>query len=294
MLPYAATQTDPHSPATNEGAAPQVGPGTMIAGRYRVRRFIAAGGMGEVYEVDDALLAERVALKLVRAEVARQPDGLARFADEIRLARRVTHPNVCRLHDVGVDGTRVFFTMELLDGETLGARLARTGPMSVDAARPIVRQLLAGVAAAHDAGVVHADLKPSNVVLVGDRAVITDFGLAAPCCATIGCACGMPHLLGTPAYMAPEQVGAGTLLESTDLFSLGVILFEVLTGRLPWTGDSVLALAHARLEQDAPSPRQHAPQLDDAWTDAIVACLAREQAARPQSAAELAQRLGLA
>ncbi len=250
MLPDGATITDPHSPAQVTGTEPSVGPGTMIAGRYRVRRFIAAGGMGEVYEVDDALIGERVALKLIRKEAACKTDRLARFAEEIRLARRVTHANVCRLHDVGVDGERVFFTMELLEGETLCALLGRVGKLTVEQARPIVAQLLAGVAAAHAACVIHADLKPSNVVLAGGRALITDFGLAVPCCATIGCGCSMPHLIGTPAYMAPEQVEGGELVETTDLFSFGVILFELMTGALPWTGDGIHAVAHARLQGD--------------------------------------------
>ena len=211
-------------------------PGTILGGRYRIMRFVAAGGMGEVYEADDQLLGDPVAVKLLRTDLIRKPGAQARFADEIRLARRITHPNVCRVFDVGVDGERVFYTMELHSGLTLARHLAAAGKLSVNAVRPIVRQLLAGLAAAHDAEVVHADLKPSNVLLTcrdGSRVVITDFGLAAPLCTPLGCRCDMVHLVGTPAYMAPEQVLGDPLSEATDVFAVGVILYELLTGHLP-------------------------------------------------------------
>ena len=265
----------------------------MLAGRYRIERFIAAGGIGEVYQAHDALLGEKVAVKLLRPELAKKPGAQERFADEIRLARKVTHPNVCRVFDVAHDGDRFFFTMELHAGDTLAAVIRERAPLAVDAAAPLVRQLLAGVGAAHAADIVHQDLKPSNVLLAGrgDRVLVTDFGLAVPCCATLGCDCAMPHLVGTPAYMAPEQVTGGTLLDGTDLYSIGVMLFEMMTGTLPWEGATAHELAHARLAGPAPRARSRRPDLDPRWDDAIAACLELDIARRPKSVGQLAAML---
>lgn len=288
------TVTDPRSPAPVVLTTPLVAD-NVLGGRYRIKRFVAAGGMGEVYEADDTLLGDPVAIKLLRADLIRKPGAQARFADEIRLARRVTHPNVCRVFDAGVDGERVFYSMELHDDRTLKTYFAETGPMSVEALRPIVAQILAGIGAAHAADVVHADLKPSNILLAGNhRVVVTDFGLALPCCATLGCPCEAPHLVGTPAYMAPEQVTGGMVLDGTDLFSFGVILFELLTGELPWRGKTPVAQANARLVGDVPSPRAVRPELDPAWDAVIVACMQRERVARPSTAADVARALGVA
>ena len=266
--------------------------GASLGGRYRIRRFVAAGGMGEVYEADDQLLGDPVAVKLLRRDLIRKPGAQARFADEIRLARRVTHPNVCRVFDAGTDGDRVFYTMELFPGATLGSYLAVHGPLAVAALRPLAHQMLAGIAAAHAADVIHADLKPSNV-LVADtgRVVLTDFGLALPCCATLGCVCAMPHLVGTPAYMAPEQVDGGEIGEGTDLFAFGVIAFEALTGTLPWQGATALELANARLTSEPASLRALRPDLDPVWENVITACLRRDRRARPQRATDVSEAL---
>ncbi len=286
-----ATITDARliSPVEGESTDAALGVGQLLAGRYRITGFVARGGMGEVYRAEDALLGERVAIKLLRPEVSRKPGAHERFAAEIRIARKITHPNVCRVFDVGIDGERVFFTMELFDGDTFATRLRAGGPLPVDEAAPLVRQLLAGVGAAHATDVVHTDLKPSNILIgAHQRVVVTDFGLAVPCCATIGCDCEMPHLIGTPAYMAPEQVTGGTLIEATDLFSIGVILFELLTGRLPWSGANPYDLAHARLTGPIPSPG-----VEPRWDEAIRACLDRDPGQRPRGVAALAGALGL-
>ena len=278
------TVTDHHSPGPCLVGAP-LGEGSVLGGRYRIKRFLAAGGMGEVYEADDQLLGDPVAVKLLRNDLIRKPGAQARFADEIRLARRVTHPNVCRVFDVGSDGERVFYTMELHSGRTL----KHCGRMSIAQAEPIVKQLLAGIGAAHGVDVVHADLKPSNVLIgAKGRVIVTDFGLALPCCATLGCGCEMPHLVGTPAYMAPEQVTGGTVLDSTDVVSFGVIAFELLTGELPWHGATPHELAHARLT--TPARRMN---VDAVWDEVVEACLQVQQAARPQSAADVLRALGL-
>ena len=286
------TATDHASPRDGLGLDEErLEAGRLLAGRYRVVRFVAAGGMGEVYQADDVLLGDGVALKLLRGDLLRKDGAQARFADEIRLARRVTHPNVCRVFDVGVEGARVFYTMELHSGHTLARHLGE--PMDLADIRPILAQMLAGLEAAHDAEIVHADLKPSNVLLTDRRAVITDFGLAMPMCATLGCGCAMPHLLGTPAYMAPEQVTGGMVTEGTDLFALGVILYEMVTGTLPWRAPTALATAQARLSGPTPSPRALRPDRPLQWDDLIRACLARDVAARPADARAVVRALDL-
>jgi len=288
-----ATMTDVRSFGPVALGAP-LAPGDVLGGRYRIVRFVAAGGMGEVYEADDQLLGDPVAVKLLRTDLIRKPGAQARFADEIRLARRVTHPNVCRVFDVGIDADRVFYTMELHRCGTLKADFQRRGRYGVDELAPIARQLLAGIGAAHAAAVVHADLKPSNVLLADNgRVIVTDFGLALPCCATLGCDCSMPHLLGTPAYMAPEQVTGGMVLDGTDLFSFGVIVFELLTGQLPWCGESAEAMANARLAGDTPSPRALRADIDPRWDAVTLHCLQRDREQRPASAAAVATALGL-
>jgi serine/threonine protein kinase len=292
LVAEGGTVTDARSP----GSAPlgeMLPPGARLGGRYRLERFVAAGGMGEVYEAYDELLRETVAVKLLRADLLRKPGAQERFADEIKLARKVTHVNVCRVFEIGVDGDRIFYTMELHAGETLAARMRRSGAMALDELRPLATQVLAGLGAAHAADVVHADLKPSNVLLAKGRVVVTDFGLAMPMCATLGCRCEMAHLIGTPAYMAPEQVTGGTIVEATDLFAFGVILYEMLTGELPWRGATAIALAEARLTGDRPSVRAIRADVDPRWDAVIHACLARSAADRPQSAAAVASALGL-
>ena len=293
-----ATMTDPQATRTEPSVL--LTPGALLAGRYRIERFLAAGGMGEVHQVLDEVLGERVAVKLLREDLSHKREAQERFTDEIRLARRVTHRNVCRVFDVGADGPRVFFTMELHQGETLACFLRREGPLEIPAASPLVRQILAGVGAAHASDVVHSDLKPSNIILdrraVGaePHVLITDFGLAVSCCAVPGCVCTSAHLFGTPAYMAPEQVKGDPISRATDIFALGVILFEMVTGKLPFTGSNLVELATARLAGgDPPSPRAVRPSVASRWDEAIRACLALDGGARP-SIGDLASTLDLA
>jgi TolB-like protein len=285
--------------------------GELIAGRYTIVRLLGEGGMGEVYEAEDAELRESVALKIIRPQIASDPMILQRFRREIQLARKVTHPNVCRIFDVfhhlsssggTVPERRIaFVSMELLHGETLAQRLARGGRMSAAEALPIVRQLAAGLAAAHEAGIVHRDFKAANVMLVPDadpsrppRAVITDFGLAQETNARTDGATPLTDpslLLGTPDYMAPEQVEHGDITPATDLYALGVVMFEMLTGRLPFQGKTPVAVALSRLHQTPPSPRQLARDLDERWEQVILRCLERDPQRRFASTAELVAAL---
>ncbi|MBK8232011.1 MAG: protein kinase [Candidatus Eisenbacteria bacterium] len=303
------------APGTPTGAR-TFAPGDRIAERFQVIRFIARGGMGEVYAARDLVLGEPVALKTIRPEIALDPQTVARFKREVRLARRVTHPNVCRLFDLwslrsGPRREQIHLvTMELLDGETLDARLSRRGPMRGAAAIQIARQLASALAAAHEVGVVHRDLKSGNVLLVPspeletDRAVVTDFGLAVEQArrGALHSAAGSRRFAGTPEYMAPEQLAGEPIGIWTDLYALGIVLFELVTGMIPLLGENrdarrsdpsfdsgvdLAELARARLHQNAPSPRRFAPELDPRWESAILRCLERAPKRRFASAQDL-------
>lgn len=266
--------------------------GDVLAGRYRIVRFIARGGMGEVYEAEDTELRERVALKTIRPEIASDEASIARFKREMQLARKVTHPNVDRSFDLGYHGRTgadaiTFLTMELLEGETLSDRLKRTGRMDTTEALPLVEQMVAAMAAAHKVGIVHRDFKSANVMLVpsedGTRAVVTDFGLARGPARGDSTATASGAILGTPDTMAPEQVEGGAITPATDIYSLGIVLYQMVTGALPFAGDSPLAIAIKRLKEAPSSPRVHVPDLDPRWEAVILRCLERNPGDRFQN-----------
>lgn len=292
------------------GNEPGFTAGDLLAGRYRLVRFIARGGMGEVYEAEDLELKERLALKTVRWDVALDALAVERFKREIQLARKVTHPNVCRIFDVshhreeGTAEPTIFLTMELLPGETLSQRLKRAGPMLPGEALLIASQIAEALHAAHRVGVVHRDLKPGNVVLVegrggpgaGPRAVVTDFGLARldaadPSAGQNVTLTGATGIVGTPAYLAPEQVDGGEITAATDLFAFGIVLYEMLTGTVPFLGENALATAVKRLKERPVPPHVHAPGLDPRWEAAILRCLERDPAARFANAPEVIRAL---
>jgi eukaryotic-like serine/threonine-protein kinase len=276
-------------------------PGDVVAYRFRIVRYLAKGGMGELYEAEDLELHERVALKTILPRIANDERSILLFKREVNLARQVTHANVCRTYDVfrhrpaghrSTAGEVVFFlVMELLHGETLADRLARGGRLTIADALPLVRQMAAGLAAAHRAGVVHRDFKSQNVMLVAPappdrdpRAAITDFGLARrsehDARTSMTLLDDTPEISGTPAYMAPEQVEGGPVTPATDIYAFGVVLFEMITGALPFMAETPLRTAVKRLQEAPPSPRIHVPELDVVWEETILRCLARAPADR--------------
>lgn len=253
-------------------------PGEVFAGRYRMVTRLGGGGMGDVWRADDLVLETPVALKLIKAT---GPSARAHIINEVRMARQITHPAVCRVFDVGEDNGVVFLSMELVDGEDLAALLRRVGRLSPERVLDIARQLCEGLAAAHERGVLHRDLKPANVLINNHgRAIITDFGIS------IQREDGPTYqLIGTPGYMAPEQLTPGAqLTECTDIYALGLILYELVVGHHPFNHQ-------LGRTGDPPPPSSRVPGIDRRLERVILEALSVEPRERPSSAAAMAQRL---
>ncbi len=287
--------------------------GETIAGRYRILRFLAQGGMGEVYEAEDLDLLQTVALKTIGAHAGdTDPSAVERFKREIALARAVTHPNVCRIFDLGRHRPETpagaiplpeitFLTMELLAGETLSDWLRRRGRLSTAEALPLVEQMAEALDAAHRAQIVHRDFKSENVFLVPEeeatptagvpvakRAVVTDFGVARGGAGDkFASQVTGAGIVGTPSYMAPEQVEGGPINAAADIYSLGIVIYEMVTGRLPFEGANPLSTAVKRLNEPPQPPHVFVPDLDAWWEKAILRCLERDPQKRFESAADV-------
>ena len=273
--PEGTTSTDPpRGPAKREAEPDRFEPGTIVAGRYRILGLLGRGGMGEVYRADDLRLEQPVALKFLARSRSADEEWLARFHGEVRLARRVTHPNVNRVYDIGEADGEVFLSMEYVDGENLGSLLRRIGRLPIERALRMARELCTGLGAAHDQGVLHRDLKPANVMIDGLGHVrIMDFGIAVAKSDAAGV-----RPAGTPAYMAPELFEGGEASVKSDIYSLGVVLYEMVTGKLPHsaaegTDSSVTAALPAAATETV------TPQLERV----IRRCLAPDPQDRPNS-----------
>jgi predicted Ser/Thr protein kinase len=261
-------------------------PGTVLGGRYRIVELLGRGGMGEVYRADDLTLSQPVALKFL-PETA-PPDILERFRSEVRIARRVSHPNVCRVYDVGEADGRHFLSMEYVDGEDLASLLRRIGRLPADKALDVARRVCAGLAAAHAKGVLHRDLKPSNVMLDGGgNALITDFGLAA----VVGQIAAGDVRSGTPAYMAPEQLENREVTVRSDVYALGLLLYEVFTGKRAYEGRTLAEIVRQRNESAPSSPSSIVRDLDPAVERVILRCVERDPQQRPSSVLGVAAAL---
>jgi hypothetical protein len=272
-------------------------PGTTLADRYRIVSPLGKGGMGEVYRAEDLKLGQTVALKFLPRSLAQTEHALERFTREVRLARQVSHPNVCRVFDIGEisdvgDGGKrsehTFLTMEFVDGEDLASLMRRIGRLPPDKALEIARQMCAGLAAAHEHGIIHRDLKPANIMLDGrGRVRITDFGLAG-IAAELGAA---DALAGTPAYMSPEQFAGGELTPKSDLYSLGLVLYEIFTGKRPFDATTSQEMARLRDKSAPTAPSQIVKELDPLVERVILRCLEKDAAKRPASALQVAAAL---
>jgi hypothetical protein len=301
-LDYSATAASPlpPRPASKSSARPSSSaeyqsegrflPGRLIASRYRIIALLGRGGMGEVYRADDLTLGQPVALKFLPDEAARDQGLLERFKNEVRIARRVSHPNVCRVYDVGDVEGHTFFTMEYVDGEDLASLLRRIGRLPEDKALDIARQLCAGLAAAHAKGVLHRDLKPANIMLDGrGQVVVTDFGLAG----IADQIQGNDVRSGTPAYMAPEQLAGQEVSTRSDIYSLGLVLYEVFTGKRAFSAKPGEPAGGDKNGADrTPSrPSSVVKDLNPVVERVILRCLENEPSARPANVFSVAAAL---
>jgi beta-lactam-binding protein with PASTA domain len=259
--------------------------GQLLDGRYRVESLIARGGMATVYLGTDTRLDRTVALKIMHAELASDEDFVRRFVSEARSVARLSHPNVVTVFDQGADGRTLYLAMEYVPGRTLRELLTERGMLSPREALDIMEGVLAGLAAAHAAGIAHRDVKPENVLLTDARVVkVADFGLARLMAGASETKSGM--IIGTAAYLAPEQVSGGTADARTDVYAAGVMLFELLTGRQPHTGESPLAVAHKHVNEVVPPPSSVVPGLPTALDTLVALATSRDPELRPGDAGQ--------
>ena len=284
---YLKTQVLASPGSAVAGPAPDVA--AILATRYEVLDSLGEGGMGLVYRVRDRETTEILALKLLRPEIARDPAMTERFKDEIRLARRITHKNVSRIYDFNRVDDLVYITMEYVDGESLRAYLKRAGKLSPERVIDLARQIAAGLGEAHAQGVVHRDLKPENVILARDGLVkLMDFGIAR---ALGGNTTTAQIVIGTPGYMAPEQSLGKAVDQRTDLYALGLILYECLTGRRAFAGATPVEVALKQIKERPVPPRQLLSSAPPHLEAIVMRCLEKEPARRFASAAELQRAL---
>ena len=247
--------------------------------------LLGRGGMGDVYRAEDIKLGNVVALKFLPASLQKDAAALAAFHAEVRNARQVSHPNVCRVYDIGEVNGQHFLTMEYIDGEDLASLLRRIGHLPADKALETAHQICAGLAAAHDCGLLHRDLKPANIMLDGrGRARITDFGLAL----SLDDAIGRSEVAGTPAYMAPEQIEKGEATVRSDIYSLGVVFYQLFTGRLPFQATTPIEWRRAHLESSPRTPSSVVKDMDPVVESAILRCLQKDPKLRPSSVRQVA------
>jgi serine/threonine protein kinase len=279
------TLTSPGGRPTTEHA--QLRPGSTLGTRYRIVGLAGRGGMGEVYRAEDLKLGQTVALKLLPEELGYDEARLSRLLDEVRIARQVSHPNVCRVYDIGEAEGRHFLSMEWIEGQDLASVLRTEGRLPADRATFIARQICSGLAAAHDCRVVHRDLKPSNVMLdARGVARITDFGLAA----VASVVRGEMAREGTPHYMSPEQLAGEEVGFPSDIYSLGLVLYELFTGMPGYSGETLEKLMQQRCEPPAP-PSSHTRDIDPGVEKLILRCLEGDPTRRPPSARDLVDAL---
>lgn len=262
-------------------------PGALIADRYRIVALVGRGGMGEVYRADDLKIGETVALKFLPHDLAENAARMQALVDEVRVARAVSHPNVCRVYDIGEHHHELFISMEFVDGETLDSLISRIGRLPEKKAEQIAQQLCAGLAAIHDEGVLHRDLKPSNVMIDGRGHVrVNDFGLAS-----VRDVYGLEAIAGTPGFVPPEALAGKSATLRSDIYALGLVLYELFTGVPAYRAKTREQLIREQEHVDPDPPSVHAPDLPRQVDEAIVRCLQRDAEARPRSAREVAGML---
>jgi len=264
--------------------------GNTFAGRYQIVEELGHGGMGRVYKVFDTDIKEKVALKLLRPEIASDRETIERFSNELKYARKISHRNVCRMYDLGkVEGT-YFITMEYVHGEDLKSMIRMSTGLTIGTVLSVGKQICDGLAEAHSLGVVHRDLKPQNIMIdKGGNAKIMDFGIARSI-REKGIT-GPSVMIGTPEYMSPEQAEAKEVDHRSDIYSLGIILYEMATGRVPFEGATALSIAMKHKGEIPKNPKQFNPNVPDDLSGVILKCLEKDKAKRYQTAAALREEI---
>jgi serine/threonine-protein kinase len=264
--------------------------GTLFAGRYEVIEELGRGGMGRVYKVYDRKIGEVIALKVINPEISLNQRAIDRFRNELRFARKIGHRHVGRMYDLGEDGGKFYITMEYVEGENLKSFIRRSGQLAPRKAVSLARQVCEGLAEAHRLGIIHRDLKPQNIMIDREgNARIMDFGIARFTEADGLTGSGM--MVGTPEYMSPEQAETTEVDKRADLYALGVILYEMVTGRVPFAGETPFAVLVKHKQEPPEDPQESNPLVSEAVTRIILKCLAKERAARYQTAEELLEDL---
>jgi len=250
--------------------------GTTFANRYEIIEELGKGGMGKVYRVEDKKIKEEVALKLIKPEIASDKKTIERFSNELKMARQISHRNVCRMYDLGEEKGTHFITMEYVPGEDLKSFIRRAAPVSIGKSISIAKQVCEGLVEAHRLGVVHRDLKPNNIMIDRDgNARIMDFGIARSLKAKGITGAGV--MIGTPEYMSPEQAEAKFIDQRSDVYALGVILYEMVTGQLPFEGDTPLGIAMKHKGEMPKDPREVNPQIPEDLSLLILKCLEKKK-----------------
>ncbi len=260
--------------------------GMVLGGRYEILQQLGEGGMGAVYKVHDTELERVIALKVIRPELAQTPEVLNRFKQELIIARKVTHKNVSRIYDLAeADGVK-FITMEFIEGRSLTSLLQEKGKLEPKQAAGVIVQICRALDAAHSEGVIHRDLKPQNIMLdAHNRLIVMDFGIARS--VEIGSMTQTGVVLGTPAYMSPEQAKGEELDARSDIFTVGIIFYELLTGHSPYKAETALESLYKRTSEPVRPPIEVAPQIPKPLSDIAVRCLEIDKDKRYASASDL-------
>jgi len=275
---------------TLETPVEELSTGSTFAGRYQIIEEIGKGGMGKVYKTHDTEIREKVALKLIKPEISAEKKTIERFQNELKFARKVSHKNVCRMYDLNREKGSYYITMEYVSGEDLKSFIKRSGQLAIGTTIRIAKQVCEGLAEAHRLGVVHRDLKPSNVMIDEEgNARIMDFGIARSL-KTKGIT-GSGVMIGTPEYMSPEQVEGKEVDQRSDIYSLGIILYEMVTGRVPFEGDTPFTVGVKHKSEEPKDPREFNTQIPDDLSKAILKCLEKDKNKRYQTAGEVRTEL---
>ncbi len=282
------TSEEPEALPTKTIQTPQeeLTTGSTFAGRYQIIEELGKGGMGRVYKVLDTRINEKIALKLIRPEISLDKNTITRFSNELKLARKVRHKNICQMFDLGEEKGSHFITMEFVPGEDLKSMVRMSGHLAVATTVSIAKQICEGLAEAHESGVVHRDLKPGNIMIdKGGTARIMDFGIARSLKAKGITGSGV--MIGTPEYMSPEQVEGKEVDQRSDIYSLGVILFEMITGRVPFEGDTPFTIGVKHKSEIPQDPKGLNAQIPDELSGLILRCLEKDKKTRYQSAGDV-------